>query len=480
MKKVIAALLTVSAFVGLNACSDKDSNPINNGNKSVDTLHGAYDVDVTLKAGKTYYIDGPAIFRNNKTLKVEAGVVVKGIKGTKACIIITRGSKIDAQGTVDKPIIFTSNQPAGQRKTADWGGIVLCGYAQVNSTHTDGTKRRIVEGFQTGEILKEEDILGGGGNTPNDDDNSGILKYVRIEFAGIALSSTANSELNALTMVGVGRNTTIDYVQCSFGGDDAFEWFGGTVNAKHLIAFRGLDDDFDTDNGYTGKVQFGLSIRDKAISDADANGTSNGFESDNDAAASDNTPLTAPIFSNMTIVGPWAINNGDAIPGVNGTPGKNVFGRGAHIRLNSQHSIFNSVIIGFPTGLLLDGDKTLNGATAGTLDIRNTFFGVAPTARVTAKATAATFDINAFIGLAARANNVTLAGVADYKLAKLTGDLKEIDARPVAGSPLLGAASFTNTKVSTGFQQVTYVGAFAEGDTWANTWTNWDPVNAAY
>ncbi|WP_295121752.1 hypothetical protein [uncultured Chitinophaga sp.] len=480
MKKILAALLTVSAFVGLNACKDDNPNPNGGGNKGIDTLSGVYEKDVKLAAGKTYYISGPAIFRKNSTLTVDPGVVVKAIKGTKACIIITRGSKIQAQGTVDKPIVFTSNQAVGARARADWGGIVLCGIATVNSTHTDGTKRRIVEGFQTGDVLTEDDILGGGGNNPNDEDNSGVLKYVRIEFAGIALSTQANSELNALTMVGVGRGTQIDYVQASFGGDDSFEWFGGTVNAKHLISFRGLDDDFDTDNGFKGKVQFGVAIRDKDVSDSDANGSSNGFESDNDAAGSDNTPLTAPIFSNMTIVGPYAINDGANIPGVNGTPGKNVFARGAHIRLNSQQSVFNSLVIGFPVGLYLDGDKTITGAVNGTLDIRNTFVGVAPTARVSSKVANITFDINTWIGLAARSNNTVLAGIADYKLAKLTGSLNQIDARPVAGSPLLGAAAFTDTKVATGFDKVTYVGAFAENDTWATGWVNWDPNATNY
>jgi hypothetical protein len=137
-----------------------------------------------------------------------------------------------------------------------------------------------------------------GGNFDND--NSGSLTYVRIEFSGIPLEP--NKELNGLTCGSVGSGTVIDYVQVSHCGDDSFEWFGGTVNCKHLIAYRGLDDDFDTDYGFRGKIQFGLAIRDKDLSDAP--GDSNCFESDNDAAGSTAQPKTRPIFSNMTIVGP--------------------------------------------------------------------------------------------------------------------------------------------------------------------------------
>lgn len=476
MRKLFAALLTVAAFVGLNACSDDDPKPSPGGNNSVDTLKGIYSnkEQIKLTAGKTYYINGIVVFRAGSSLTIDPGVVVKGIYGTKATIVISRGAKIDAEGEVNKPIVFTSNKPKGQRAKGDWGGIVLCGYANVNSTDpTTNKKERKVEGFQTGEVALD-DILGGG---TNDEDNSGIIKYVRIEFAGIALSNEANSELNSLTMVAVGRGTTIDYVQSSHGGDDAFEWFGGTVNAKHLVSFRGLDDDFDTDNGYTGKVQFGLSIRDEKVDDGAANGSSNGFESDNDVAGSDLTPLTAPTFSNMTIIGPYAINGGATVPTTN------AFKRGAHIRLNSRLALYNSVIVGFPTGVLLDGDKTVTAATTSALEIKNTYIGVAPKGRaVIALSTGSpiVFDILNWLNTPARGNDLALAGIADYKFAKMTGELKEIDARPVAGSPLLEKAAFVDTRVATGFDKVTYIGAFSVGDTWTNTWTNWDPNNADY
>lgn len=474
MKRSLVAVAVFATLI-ISACSRNNDSDPNPEPVESDTLQKSITTSRTLKAGTVYYINGPAVVKNNAVLTIEPGVVIKGIKGTKACLIITRGSKIMAEGNAQNPIVFTSNQAAGARKYADWGGVVLLGNAKVNSSFGGVPSRRQVEGFTTEDAsLLGDDIVGGGSD---DNDNSGILKYVRIEFAGIALSNEDNSELNSLTMVGVGKGTTIEYIQSSFGGDDSFEWFGGSVNAKHLVAYRGLDDDFDTDNGYTGMVQFGVSIRDKDISDFALPGTSNSFESDNDGAASDNTPLTAPAFSNMTIVGPWAINDAANIPA------NNVFGRGAHIRLNSRLSLYNSVIVGFRTGILIDGDKSVNAATASDLDIRNTFVGVVATGKkLDAKVTSAVFNVKTWF-MTDRANDTTYNSAADFKFAKVSGlsSLKDIDVRPVAGSPLLGKGAFTAGKSTNAFfTKVTYAGALDVNDTWMQGWTNFDPVNASY
>ncbi|MCF8443791.1 MAG: T9SS type A sorting domain-containing protein, partial [Crocinitomicaceae bacterium] len=188
-----------------------------------------------------------------------------------------------------------------------------------------------------------------------DTDNSGTIKYVRIEFAGIALEP--NKEVNGITFGSVGSATTVDYVQVSHSGDDSFEWFGGTVNCKHLIAYRGLDDCFDTDFGYRGKVQFALSIRDKDVSDAP--GDSNAFECDNDAAGSTATPKTKPIFSNVTLVGPKG----------NGTialPTGEKFEKAFRLRRNVAISVLNSLVTGWEKGLSIEGAPVvanLNGDT---------------------------------------------------------------------------------------------------------------------
>jgi hypothetical protein len=138
--------------------------------------------------------------------------------------------------------------------------------------------------------------------TPDNNDNSGTLKYVRIEFGGYVYAP--NNEINGLTFGAVGSGTTIDYVQVSYSNDDAFEWFGGAVNCKHLVSYRNLDDDFDTDNGYSGIVQFALAIRDPQISDNPSVSTSEGFESDNNATGSSVSPYTRAIFTNCTLIGP--------------------------------------------------------------------------------------------------------------------------------------------------------------------------------
>jgi hypothetical protein len=250
-----------------------------------------------------------------------------------------------AEGTSALPIVFTSNQAAGSRDYGDWGGIILCGSATINITGGEA----IIEGGVGAAF--------GGGLTPNDDDNSGILKYVRIEFPGIAFAP--NNEINGLTMGAVGRGTTLDYIQVSYSGDDSYEWFGGTVNAKHLIAFRGWDDDFDSDNGFKGMVQFAVTLRDPAVADVSG---SNGFESDNDASGSGNTPFTQALFSNVSFYGPLV------------TPTTTInsnFKRGAHIRRNSKLNVYNSTFSGYPVGLYIDGNTTQANAIANDLKMQN-------------------------------------------------------------------------------------------------------------
>ena len=145
----------------------------------------------------------------------------------------------------------------------DWAGVVLLGNAPTNASFNGVQGVGAIEGG-----VNNSDGLGLYGlglHGPNPADNSGILRYVRIEYAGYAF--LPDKEINGLTFGGVGNKTIVDYVQVSYANDDSFEWFGGTVNCKHLISFRTLDDDFDTDNGFSGKVQFGISLRDSAVAD---------------------------------------------------------------------------------------------------------------------------------------------------------------------------------------------------------------------
>jgi len=206
---------------------------------------------VTLSSAKIYGLEGYVFVDDGATLRIEPGtIVVGGQVGTNSALCITRGGKIYAKGTKVRPIIFTSSAKPGERAAGDWGGILVCGRARINSA---GGEAALEGGIAESSSTPTKRGWYGGND---DNDSSGVLEYVRIEFAGIA--AFANEELNSLTMGGVGRRTVLNYIQASYGNDDAFEWFGGTVNAKHLVATATLDDDFDTDFGYSGKVQFAL------------------------------------------------------------------------------------------------------------------------------------------------------------------------------------------------------------------------------
>ena len=168
-------------------------------------------------------------------MTIEPGVVVRGdAAAAGAGLFITKGAKLIAEGTATSPIVFTSDKAVGSRTKGDWGGIVILGKGALNINNGINN----IEG-----IAASADTEFGGGSTPNNADNSGSLKYVRIEFAGYVYAQ--NQEINGLTFGAVGSGTTVDYVQVSHCNDDSFEWFGGAVNCKHLVAFRGLDDDFD-------------------------------------------------------------------------------------------------------------------------------------------------------------------------------------------------------------------------------------------
>jgi hypothetical protein len=310
------------------------------------TINGGHiTTNTTWTSGNVYKLNGWVYVNAGVTLTIQPGTIIRGDKTNKGALIIERGAKLIAAGTASQPIVFTSNQAVGSRDRGDWGGIILCGYATINQA--GGTA--VIEGG-VGAIY-------GGGSTPNNADNTGILKYVRCEFAGYPFAP--DNEINGITFGGVGNGTTIDYCQVSYSNDDSYEWFGGTVNCKHLIAFRGLDDEFDTDNGFSGKLQFLVALRDPAIADISG---SNGFESDNDAAGDGNLPLTHPIFCNVSIFGPLV------------TPSTTIntnFKRAMHIRRNSTLCVYNSVFAGWPVGLYIDGNNTMANANNNVLQIEN-------------------------------------------------------------------------------------------------------------
>lgn len=429
-----------------NVIGNGDQNFVFKGNQTLD--RGTY-----LLKGWVYVADGA-------TLTIPAGTVIKGDKDTKAALIVEPGGKLIANGTADKPIVFTSEQAAGSRRPGDWGGLIICGKAPNNN----GVLAQQIEG---GPRTKH------GGTDAND--NSGSLQYVRIEFAGYPFKK--DQEINGLTLGSVGAGTTIDHVQVSYSNDDSFEWFGGTVNCKHLIAFHGWDDDFDTDNGFSGKVQYGLSVRDSRIADASQ---SNGFESDNNASGSTAEPYTTATFSNITFLGPKTFDasftndktyiNGGGMNPENGSS-MGLFQAAMHIRRNSRLNVNNTLAIGWPIGLILDNEKgntqgaatngqmKLNGITFVGMDIVGSDFNkvykdeLYDYATKTTDVTKTSFTSN-FFQLAANQNTVVGNWMAQA---------------------WNGIASILAIS-----KQYPGIGAFPDGQDWTAGWANFDPQNAQY
>ncbi|WP_018476734.1 hypothetical protein [Pontibacter roseus] len=451
MKKLVNLLFVAIVAVTFFACDKDDDNGGGGPTGAVFTtsqkngmtaLSGSTEENFTLKANQKYLLEGFVHVKPGATITIEPGTIIMGDKDSKATLIIERGAKIMAEGTAQKPIVFTSAQPAGKRAPGDWGGVIILGAAPTNLV-SDKAK---IEGGVDREY---------GGTNAND--NSGVMKYVRIEFPGIAFQP--DNEINGLTLGGVGSGTTIDFVQVSYCGDDSFEMFGGNVNMKHLIAYKTVDDMFDTDNGYSGKLQFLLGISDPNLADASK---SNGFESDGDAQGSDATPKTSAIFSNVSLFGPKA--NESTTHSAN-------YGRGLHIRRNSNIQLHNSLVAGWPVGLLLDGAKSQANATAGSLAIKNTVISGANT--TLSVESGSTFDVAGWYNAAAKGNSV----VADNASLNISGGFSQTSRPALTGNGLQSGASFEG--MDSFFDKVAFRGAFGAED-WTAGWANFDPMNTAY
>lgn len=469
----LAALLFAGACKETKITDDgKDTEtPTNPTDKDVVVVTGEITANTTWTSDKIYLLKGFVFVSNGATLTIEPGTIIKGDKATKGTLTITRGSKINATGTVDKPIVFTSALPAGARTRGDWGGVIILGKAPVNQ----GTDVMIEGGLEGPKGKDAKNYIYYGGTDAAD--NSGTLKYVRIEYGGIEYS--ADNEINGLTLAGVGNGTTLDYIQVYRSGDDAFEWFGGTVNAKHLLAVATWDDDFDTDFGYSGNVQFAVAQR--ATTQADQSG-SNGFESDNNSTGTDQVPKTSAVFSNVTVLGPIKKTGESAIGN---------YQHGVQIRRNSSLSIFNSVISGFPfAGLYIDDTKvvtantTSNNFLIGSAVFANNLVYGSKDADLKVSSTTNAAAVNTLL----RANNVfdnakfaPALFKAPYNFGK---DFSSTPSNPdftlSTGSEAATGAAFTNVKVSGSFfEKVAYKGAFGTED-WTKGWAHYDPQTLPY
>lgn len=334
-----------TTYPGDAGWSPTATHPATNANKV--TVSGDITSNTVWTKNNWYELSGTVHILSGVTLTIEPGTVIRGNSSNIFVLIVAKGGRINAIGTKEQPIVFTSGKAPGSRIRGDWGGMLLIGNAHTN---TQGGVRQY-------EALPSDPLaLYGGGTNYNDADNSGTLRYIRIEYAGY--NFLPDQEINGLTFAGVGSGTKADYIQVSFANDDSYEWFGGASNHKYLIAFSGTDDDFDMDEGYNGKLQYLLGVRNPAIFETSPSGTSNGLEHDNNTGlgtagqvtpgVNAPEPKTAPIISNLTLMGP--IRAGENRNNLSSTA-RARFGRALEMRTNTSTSLFNSVVGGYTEGL---------------------------------------------------------------------------------------------------------------------------------
>nr|WP_199002506.1 hypothetical protein [Flavobacterium sp. ASV13] len=328
MKKSILNFVTVIALSGglLTSCSsdNEKSTPTSTFVADPANFQGKItDGEVILDATKTYKLTGAIKVENGATLTIPAGTVIEGTGGTASYISVAQGAKINVNGTAAKPVIMT----ATVKEAGRWGGLVICGKAPIN---------RVTGGAST--ATSEVAELTYGGTVAND--NSGSIKYLRIEYAGAAFNS--EKEFNGLSFFGVGSGTVVENVEAYHGADDGFEFFGGTVNTKNLISIGNEDDQFDWTEGWSGtnenwygKLDFGKGNR--------------GIEADNFEFGYAFTPIANPTITNLTLVG----------PGSTASTANFAENQGIKLRRGTKGMISNVVLSSWTTGIDVENDETI-------------------------------------------------------------------------------------------------------------------------
>jgi len=451
--------------------------------KEVVTVKGMLSGNITWTKNKIYKLSGFVRVGGDTTsataagvatgvLTIEPGTVIIGERATKGTLIIQRGSQIIANGTATEPIVFTSERGVGEREAGDWGGLVICGKAKNNLPGGSAQLEGSYKGWHGGD---------------NDADNSGSLKYVRIEYAGVPINP--NQEINTFTFGSVGTGTTLEYLQASFGGDDAFEWFGGTVNAKHLVSYRTLDDDFDMDNGYRGFIQFAVALR--GATAADQSG-SNGFEVDNDGQGTAAEPFTAPTLANVSLIGAKQSQE---------TFISTLFQNGMHLRRNNKIKVYNTFVTGFPNGVYIDGSTTAANANSGQLVLNNVIIagvtgwgtngygqGAAtqPQGFPVRDINTATPAADLMIGtakpsawFAAQAGNKSVASWTTTGISSTVFGTGRPTFTLTTGAADALTAGTTAVTLPSFFTATNYVGAFNTTD-WTATWAEFNPSSVVY
>lgn len=357
MKKTILIIINLISVISLNAQQINGiigtENWFNNWTdfkpktseypESTHILSGVIDSNMTLYKKNTYLLMNVVYVANNVVLTIEPGTIIRGDFATCGTLVITKGAKIIAEGTSTDPIVFTSNKETSERKPGDWGGIILLGDAPINKFGGIGTLD-----FN---LNPKYNFYGG----LNSESNSGILKYLRIEFSGRKLN--ALKELNGLSLAGVGSKTKMEYIQVSFSNDDSFESYGGEVRFSNLISFRATDDDFDFTQGSQCQINNSIAIRYPFSSDVSR---SRCFEVDSYDKVENydlDRKLTKIVANNITL-----INNEDNNQGL--------VKEAIYIKSDSFFELKNSIVSGFNQFLLLE-DKAVSNSNLDKLKFQN-------------------------------------------------------------------------------------------------------------
>ncbi len=462
-QKLFSMLLIATLLFGASCSDDDDEVTVTPepGNELVE-LTGNLSSQ-TLDASKKYLLKGQVFVNDGQTLTIPAGTIIFGEKRSRATLIINRGGKLNVQGTANAPVVMTSAQDEGERDRGDWGGLVILGRARTNQPDP------VIEGI-------EPSVVFGG---DNDNDDSGTIRYLRVEYAGIEL--TPNNETNSITMGGVGRGTTMEYCMVSYGGDDGFEWFGGNVDGKYFVSASTWDDDFDCDYGWSGNVQFGVAVRNPFYADQSQ---SNAFECDNGPNDNDVQPYTTGTFSNITVYGP------------RDRTGRSISGNNAHgmdLRRRTAISIFNSVITGFPTGIRMNTASVQGQYESGRGVLENNI-QIVPGREFAAGGGADASFVETYWN---RANQSVAGTVSDDTYAPFGLNPQAFFAKytvqnypsnpnlAVTSGSLTSGAVFTNAKFNEANRSaffdktVSFRGAFGNTD-WTDGWADFNPLNRNY
>ena len=459
---VLFALLSLNLF---SCTADDESAPVDVNIRAVNqptatiTVSGVINTNTIWTSDNEYLLSGKVYVSGNAALTIQAGTLIKGLPSTDpenaSALIITRGSKIIAEGTASNPIVFTADNGT----KGGWGGLVLLGKAP-NNQGTDV----LIEGIDPSTAPEGVDVYYGGSDI---DDDSGILKYVRVEFAGASIAP--NNELNSFTFGSVGCGTILEHLQSYYGADDGFEWFGGTVNARYLISTAADDDAFDFDFGYCGKLQFLVAVLDPNIS---YSANANGIECDNEGSTLNppSIPFTRPVISNLTIVG---TSNGSAAGGI--------VQYGAHFRRATRLVLRNSVLYGYNKVIYLQGvpvykwlGTDLNNTCSDSSYLANNVIGLIPEAVAYDPDTAVTVNsIDTVYTDIKIKNPFSYSGF--FKTTGITGYALCPTANPaLTGADFTGLIPFTCPCCPFDFEDTDYKGAIPpNGDYWiAAGWVN--------